>query len=181
MINPERIDALLATQCMTYAEIGRRVGLSRERIRQIDLKKHGRKGMERKRACILPGPTVPKRAFIQACEDRGLEVSASMKRNGYSARLSFVVINGWLCKMLKAVLSSNYGYPQYCIAPVRSKADVYVYELSEGEFLIVPLGNEPVVKTGFCVNRLRKNRRTECRDWHSYRDAWHFLSIPKMP
>ena len=56
-LHAERIKALLAANCLSFAEIGKRIGVSRERVRQIAKKLGCETGRKRHRVCVLARDT----------------------------------------------------------------------------------------------------------------------------
>lgn len=177
-MNYARIDALLDRQCLTYAEIGRRVGLSRERIRQIDLKKHNRRGTQRKDMCILPPPEPPSCEFVSECERQGMAVRADVRPDGYVPRSSSVFVNGWRVG-IRFAHEERDGVFRFGPSRMVQCIDFLVYQIPNGDYLIVPMTGQPMPIGRFIANPKRKLRSTG--NWQIYRNRWDSLATPKTP
>jgi hypothetical protein len=98
--NGARLKALLAEGCLTFSQIGQRLGLTRERIRQIAKNMGFESGRERMSTCTLKKKLSRRQAAIQK---RLADILAVCSEKGFVAapfdlgREKAVMINGHLC------------------------------------------------------------------------------------
>src|SRR6266849_7816961 len=83
------IRAMLERDCITHAEIARRIGLTRERVRQLALLMGFAAGRSRHAVCRMERRKKAMPEFFQEAERRGFAVEPLSAKSGY--------INGNLC------------------------------------------------------------------------------------
>jgi hypothetical protein len=192
-----RIRALLAQDCLTFMEIGRRVGVSRERVRQIaGLLALADTGHTRTRACTLlrrevkRGGTLPSthpklKERLAALQGQGFTVDVPVNHRGRNYARYFTA-NGYDCHICLTHCSTRKTNP-------RAKGAYYRLQDPRGDcdFLILYVSQEDaayVVPREWCPKTLYIPRgRTEGyhgqhqRDWEQWLEAWHLLAQPEAP
>ena len=186
----ERIRALLATNCLTLDEIGKRLGITRERVRQIANKLNaGFDGQGRRKVCTLikrtnraqqpPRTHDGLRARIQSLQDQGALVVSGSK-NGLRTKTTY--INGYKCRLsisrVKASLSVK----------TKSRARYYRFGLQDRKFdyallyltiedvaYIVPRDWLPKSTAFIPRGRIEGYRGHHQRDWEQWRERWDLL------
>ena len=88
------IRAMLERDCITHAQIARRIGLTRERVRQLALKMGFADGRSRHAICRMERRRKEMAEFFLQAQKRGFEVELLGTRSAY--------INGKLCIQRKA-------------------------------------------------------------------------------
>lgn len=182
-----RIKALLNVPCVTLAEIGQRLGVTRERARQIarDLEYQAR---ERSDVCslrrtfqavdeVLALPILI--ALKTACDRVGVDFSTVSTAKSASSRV--VRLNGLRCAVLKAHMRGGHGENVVNIRRPRGARGMsfLAYWISARDrWLIVPAGSAPAASTMFSLNEPDSGKpgpTSARKDWRSYLDAWHLL------
>src|SRR5260370_9338238 len=129
---------MLERDCITHAEIARRIGLTRERVRRIALKMGFADGRSRHAICRMERRKKEMAEFFVQAQKRGFEVELLGTRTAY--------INGKLCIQRKAcwhdVGRDEYKYTYLTIRQPRSRLDICACQLPDGRFLI-PLHKLP--------------------------------------
>lgn len=182
------IRAMLEQNCFRFTEIGGRVGLTRERVRQIALRMGFESGFERMKACTLakqPSEALvaPSKFFIAAAA-RGFIVQPISRRSGF--------VNGKFCVERNSCLRSvgNRGHLYDCIHLARPKMsfDVCAWELPDGSgrFLILPDELVGFTTTYFRLEENSGNRKGAYENSHYYREyieRWSVLgeTADKIP
>lgn len=173
----QRIKSLLGNDSITQSEIARRLGVSRERVRQIaDRISPGRVERIRAYAALrresarVDHPELRERQ--RRCADNGL--GYGLVREGGEWRR--VIINGHSCLIRPMNLGGNVHWR---ISPSILPADFYLYK-GTGRWLILPADKMPAKATSFSeapdLGRPQRGQRRGCRhDWSSYFEAWHLL------
>ncbi len=122
------IRAMLERDCITHAQIARRIGLTRERVRQLALKMGFADGRSRHAICRMERRMERRRKemaefFVQA-QKRGFEVELLGTRSAY--------INGKLCIQRKAcwhdIGNSEHKYTYISIRQPRSRFDICAWK-----------------------------------------------------
>ena len=114
------IRAMLERNCITHAEIARRIGLTRERVRQLALQMGFAAGRSRHAICRMERRRKAMPEFFVQAQKRGFEVELLGTRNAY--------INGKLCIQRKAcwhdVGKGEYKYTYLSIRQPTGRFDI---------------------------------------------------------
>jgi len=183
----QRIKALLHEPCITHAEIAERLGVTRERIRQIANQFACEVGQVRKKACAiqtsLSRALPPKiEAIRKLAAEHGLTCEPVKKNlRGWRWRWSShrMIIAGHPCSI--RTIGQNKRNPFYLhlwsphglFVP-----DFALYLWQDGAF-VVPRERFETIK-GYTIfvfgrERGRSGRRSAQHDWPSFWNAWHLL------
>src|SRR5258706_5935678 len=128
------IRAMLERNCITHAEIARRVGLTRERVRQLALQMGFADGRSRHAICRMERRKKEMAELFVEAQKRGFAVEPLGTRSAY--------INGKLCLQRKAcwhdVGKSQHKYTYLSIFRPARRFDICAWKLPDGRFLILP-------------------------------------------
>lgn len=182
----KRIEALLAANCLTYEEIGRRVGVSKQRIGQI-AKMLDVIGRDRRRGCALfrhsQKAEQQKRDGLLAVLLRHVPdtyafetVPTKKPLTRYAIRQRVVLINDYFCALMIATLRPEQPTPSVQIHSPRGinrNADFLLYYNADHDlWLIVPHAEVARASTMFSLN---PNWKGHGKDWRPFINAWHLL------
>ena len=176
------IRRLLERPSVGFNEIGRKVGLSRERIRKLATlmgqpagrKRHETARNQRLNEKLLQHPVLGK--LVNEARKHGLKVEAIQGLRMYKTR---VLINGRLCSVSnpEPVIKNRKLY--FRISGCRMKDDVkfILVHCENTGWMILPRHKAPQKSTRFVLGRDRLNPggRNRRHDWPQYLDAWHQL------
>jgi len=170
------IRAMLERDCITHAEIGRRIGLTRERVRQLALQMGFAAGRSRHAICRMERRKKEMPEFFVQAQKRGFEVELLGARNAY--------INGKLCIQRKAcwhgVGRGEYKYTYLSIRQPTSQFDICAWKLPDGRFLILPKELTGFRQTTF--NPEESEHPGTASSSHYYRqhiERWSLLGRPR--
>jgi hypothetical protein len=170
------IRAMLERNCITHAEIARRVGLTRERVRQRALQMGFADGRSRHAVCRMERRRKEMTEFFVEAEKRGFAVEPLGARSAY--------INGKLCVQRKAcwhdVGKSRHKYTYLSIRPPGGRFDFCAWKLPDGRFLILPKKLVGFRQTTF--NPEESERLGSDSSSHYYRkhiERWSLLGRPR--
>src|SRR5947199_3293173 len=128
------IRAMLERNCITHAEIARRIGLTRERVRQLALQMGFAAGRSRHAICRMERRRKAMPEFFVQAQKRGFAVELLGTRNAY--------INGKLCIQRKAcwhdVGRGEYKYTYLSIRQPGRRCDIFAWKRAYGRLLILP-------------------------------------------
>ena len=129
------IRAMLERNCITHAEIARRIGLTRERVRQRALQMGFADGRSRHAVCRMERRRKEMAEFFVEAQRRGFAVEPLGAKSAY--------INGKLCVQRKAcwhdiTKSHQKKYTYLSIRPPTGPFDFCAWKLPDGRFLILP-------------------------------------------
>src|SRR5260370_570744 len=128
------IRAMLERNCITHAEIARRIGLTRERVRQLALQMGFADGRSRHAICRMERRKKEMPEFFVQAQKRGFAVELLGTRNAY--------INGKLCIQRKAcwhdVGRGEYKYTYLSIRQPESGVKIGGGKRAVGGLLILP-------------------------------------------
>jgi hypothetical protein len=128
------IRAMLERNCITHAEIARRIGLTRERVRQLALQMGFLDGTSRHAICRMERRKKEMAEFFVQAQERGFQVEPLRRRSAY--------INGQLCVQRNAcwhdLRMGKYKYTYLCIRRPAGTFDICAWKLPDGRFLILP-------------------------------------------
>lgn len=196
-LQARRIRALLRQACLSYAEIGRRVGLTAETIRQIDMRTFSPKprGVERRISC-----TVNRHLSAWWKRNKNSPVLAHLTERGYRAEpipsrdpngnirgyhRHKAVINGKVVAWRRFSEIHNGGREYLGMSvphgPDSRDIDFAIYHLRDERFYIFPskqlqklrpriaFADDPAYQRG-------RRYRNDCRD---FREAWSLIPSKK--
>lgn len=170
------IRAMLERDCITHAEIARRIGLTRERVRQVALKMGFATGRSRHAVCQLARRRKEMAELFLAAQQRGLPVEPLGRKSGY--------INGKLCIQRQAcwhdVGNGKQKYTALNIHAPKTRFDICAWELPDGRFLLLPKKLVNFVPTSFNPEETEKTGTNSSS--HYYRDyieRWSVLGRPR--
>lgn len=194
----KRITALLAHDCITFAEIGRRVGVTRSRVQQMaaSLGIEGRRRLESctiktiaevlatakanymEKGCLLG-------RFLKECKQRSLPtVCVLTGYGGHIVSSRDVLVND---KRVR-VRSTAFGGPKQetyaVLRPMPEKRlepiDVVATELPDGRWHLMCPQEMPSRMTAFALNEPQGNRSTgahaDRHDYRQYIDRWEVFT-----
>jgi hypothetical protein len=170
------IHAMLERNCMTHAEIARRIGVTRERVRQLALQMGFADGRSRHAICRMDRRRKEMAEFFVEAQKRGFEVEPLGTRSAY--------INGKLCVQRNAcwhdVGKSEHKYTYLSIRPPGGRFDICAWKLPDGRFLILPKELTGFRQTTF--NPEESGHRGTASSSHYYRhhiEKWSLLGRPR--
>lgn len=170
------IRAMLERDCITHAEIARRIGLTRERVRQLALQMGFADGRSRHAICRMARRRKEMQEFFAAAEKRGFAVELLGKRNAY--------INGKLCIQRQACWHDTgrgkYKYTYLSVYRPAARFDICAWKLPDGRFLILPKKLTGFSQTTF--NPEESERPGTASSSHYYREyieRWSLLGRPR--
>lgn len=200
--NYKRVRALLDQNCISFAEIGRRLGITREAVRTT-AKRLGIDGTSRKTSCsikTLEELLKEKRAefianntllgrFIVACEQHNLDVTCALADGDgkYSSRAissrevlvgskRVYVRSAWL-RMINQSRNVQLGPPPKSTI---SRIDVVCTEITTGAWLIMRINHLPKKGTMFALDepghRIGKTRRAR-HDYRTFINRWSIFGV----
>src|SRR5438067_5657259 len=170
------IRAMLERNCITHAEIARRIGLTRERVRQLALQMGFAAGRSRHAICRMERQRKEMPEFFVQAQKRGFEVELLGTRNAY--------INGKLCIQRKAcwhdVGKSEHKYTYLSIRQPTGRFGICAWKLPDGRFLILPKKLVDFTQTTF--NAEESEHLGTASSSHYYREyieRWSLLGEPR--
>src|SRR4029077_1575028 len=122
------IRAMLERNCITHAEIARRIGVTRERVRQLALLMGFADGRSRHAICRMERRKKEMAEFFVEAQKRGFAVEPLGTTRAY--------INGKLCVQRKAC-RHDIGKSQHKYTSIRQPAgrfDICAWKLPDGRF-----------------------------------------------
>jgi hypothetical protein len=172
------IRAMLERNCITHAEIARRIGLTRERVRQIALQMGFADGRSRHAICRMERPKKEMGEFFVTAQERGFQVEAL----GNGTRSAY--INGKICVQRQACWHDTgrdkYKYTYLSVYRPARRFDICAWKLPDGRFLILPKKLVGFKQTTF--NPEESERPGTNSSSHYYRDyieRWSLLGQPR--
>src|SRR2546430_10846226 len=168
--------AMLERNCITHAEIARRIGLTRERVRKLALQMGFAAGRSRHAICRMERRRKAMPEFFVQAQKRGFEVELLGTRNAY--------INGKLCIQRKAcwhdVGRGEYKYTYLSTRQPGGRFDICAWKLPDGRFLILPKKLTGFRQTTF--NPEESEHLGTASSSHYYRqhiERWSLLGRPR--
>jgi len=169
------IRAMLERNCITHAEIARRIGLTRERVRQRALQMGFADGRSRHAICRMERRRKEMAEFFVEAQRRGFAVEPLGAKSAY--------INGKFCVQRKAcwhdVPKRHRKYTYLSICPPTGRFDFCAWKLPDGRFLILPRELTGFRQTTF--NPEESERPGTASSSHYYREyieRWSLLGRP---
>jgi hypothetical protein len=180
----QRIRALLRNDCITNAEIARRLGVTRERIRQIAKQFGYQAGRVRHRACAIQRwfslPLPPKAELVRKLAvAHGLTCEPIKSVHGRGWRRFRLMIEGHSCGIYSIwAHKKKPSCLRLCRPESSSMPDFALYPWQQGVF-VIPRSRFQTIKcaTMFVFGRERRKSGTHSaqHDWTSFWNAWHLL------
>jgi predicted XRE-type DNA-binding protein len=170
------IRAMLERNCITQAEIGRRIGVTRERVRQLALQMGFADGRSRHAICRMARRKKEMAEFFVEAQERGFQVEPLGTRSAY--------INGQLCVQRQACWhdmgKGKHKYTYLSIHQPTVRFDICAWKLPDGRFLILPKKLVDFRQTTF--NPEESERLGTASSSHYYREyieRWSLLGRPR--
>jgi hypothetical protein len=170
------IRAMLERDCITHAEIARRIGVTRERVRQLALQMGFADGRSRHAICRMARRQKEMGEFFVQAQKRGFPVELLGTRSAY--------INGKLCLQRQAcwhdIGKGKYRYTYLSIHQPARRFDICAWKLPDGRFLILPKKLAAFKQTTF--NPEESERLGTASSSHHYRqyiERWSLLGRPR--
>jgi hypothetical protein len=170
------IRAMLERNCITQADIARRIGVTRERVRQIALQMGFADGRSRHAICRMERRQKTMEPFFLEAQKRGFQVEPLGTRSGY--------INGNICLQRQAcwhnIGKGKYKYTYLSIYRPKGRFDICAWKLPDGRFLILPKKLVDFTQTTF--NPKESERLGTYSSSHYYREyieRWSLLGQPR--
>jgi hypothetical protein len=167
--------AMLERDCITHAEIARRLGVTRERVRQLALQMGFADGRSRHAICRMKRPKKEMAEFFVKAQEHGFQVEPLGTRSAY--------INGKLCVQRQACWhdlgKGKYKYIYLSIYRPAGRFDICAWKLPDGRFLILPRKLAGFRQTTF--NPEESERPGTASSSHHYREhieKWSLLGPP---
>ena len=178
-----RIRALLSKPCIRFTEVGRRVGVSKERVRQIADKFCQATGRQRQLACAIITPyKLPSNCLAlkaeKVCREKGLQFQFTGIPIGNRRKLfaSLAIIENEKCVLRRSSERRNGNIVVRKPGITAKDANFMLSPISEGRWLIIPRSKWPRASTEFKPGELQKpGGKSKRHDWPAYIDAWHLL------
>jgi len=172
------IRAMLERNCITHAEISRRIGLTRERVRQLALKMGFADGRSRHAICRVERRRKEMSEFFVAAQQHGFSVEPLGRKRGY--------INGKLCVQRNACWHDmGNGKRTYTFLSIRRplvKFDICAWKLPDGRFLILPRKLVGFAQTSFSLEESdRPGTNSSQHYYRDYLERWSLLGRPRQP
>jgi len=189
----KKIGDLLKNIHLSFNDIGEKVGLTRERIRQVAKSFYNVTGKERYELRAPFRFDLP--PIIQRIKDRAEQngllfdpIYLLIRRGKYISRQGFrsaaCKINGFTC----AVAAVRYEHsgtgdspPYFRLSSISAATDFCVIDSSEG-FLIVPINESWMRKAKVYIDERRPSVKIELPSDHLYKkniEAWHLLKVKR--
>jgi len=185
-----RIKDLLSKNEISYAEIGRKLGITRERVRQIAEKEGIPSGRQRKEQCVVDRRTSAWREhkghkeIIAKCMELGYTVMPSRRDAGsyWYLEANIVLING---RRVRIVYTSRTRSGYLRVRRTEAHADFYL-SISPIGFFIFPskVWRTFPAGTAFSSDLCTSGRgfvRSHRHDYLDYLEAWKLLKVKGKP
>ena len=170
------IRAMLERNCITHAEIARRIGVTRERVRQLALQMGFAGGRSRHAICRMERRKKEMAEFFVEAQERGFQVEPLGTMSAY--------INGKICVQRQAcwhnIGKGKYKYTYLSIHQPTGRFDICAWKLPDGRFLILPKKLVGFTQTTF--NPEESERLGTASSSHYYREyieRWSLLGRPR--
>ena len=166
------IRAVLERNCISHAELARRIGLTRERVRQLARQMGFADGRSRQAICRMERRKKEMAEFFSEAQKRGLQVEPLGKKAAY--------INGKRCVERKACWHDTGNKRLYLsIACPRVDFDICAWKLPDGRFLILPKKLADFRQTTFNPDESgHPGNASSTHHYREYIDNWSLLEAP---
>lgn len=170
------IRAMLARNCITQAEIARRIGVTRERVRQLAQQMGFADGKTRHAICRIERQKKEMKEFFVKAQERGFEVEPLGRKSA--------CVDGKICVQRQAcwhdIGQGEYKHTYINIHRPKGRFDICAWKLPDGRFLILPKKLVGFIQTSF--NLKESERRGTVGSSHYYREyieRWSLLGQPR--
>jgi hypothetical protein len=169
----KRLRALLANDCLTFREIGRRLGVSRESVRLMARTLGAKTGKTRRRACTRANRNVPPhiKRIIRRVHEAGLEASP-IYRKGNQITPRELIVEGRKVGVAHLWYEQRLAAYRIKVRPWNGARFVIFYVDELSQLLIVPISE--VRAPAVVLGRERRKRTRESRLLR-YLNAWYLL------
>jgi Sigma-70, region 4 len=183
----EKITRLLANESLSFAEIGRRLGISRERVRQVarqlgqapQRQRIEQRIIEKRMSAWHKRPD--HRKLIAKCQELGYTAEPSRRDApyGWSFEAGVVVINGWLTHIVH--VSPKGRYLVFKRSPTRVNREDFHIGISPIGFFVFPAAvwktfpGATAFSPAPCASGQRGFTHSGRHDYLSYLEAWKLL------
>jgi hypothetical protein len=170
------IRAMLERDCITHAEIARRIGVTRERVRQLALQMGFATGRSRHAICRMERRQKEMAEFFVEAQKRGFQVEPLRAKSAY--------INGKLCVQRQAcwhdIGKGKYKYTYLSIYRPATRFDICAWKLPDGRFLILPKKLVGFKQTTFNPEESeRPGTDSTSHYYREYIERWSLLGSPR--
>ena len=170
------IRAMLERNCITHAEIARRIGLTRERVRQLALQMGFADGRSRHAICRMERRKKAMAEFFVKAQERGFPVEPLTTRSAY--------INGKICVQRQAcwhdIGKGKHKYTYLSIHRPAGRFDICAWKLPDGRFLILPKKLAGFRQTTFNPEESeRSGTDSSSHYYREYIERWSLLGRPR--
>ena len=170
------IRAMLERNCMTQADIARRIGLTRERVRQIALQMGFADGRSRHAICRIERRKKALPEFFVEAQKRGFPVEPLGRRSAF--------VNGKICVQRQAcwhrIGKGKYKYTYLSVHRPTSRFDVCAWKLPDGRFLILPEKLVGFKQTSFSLRESEwRGTDSSSHYYREYVERWSQLGKPR--
>lgn len=167
----------LSNPDLSFTEIANKVGLSRERVRQIARDYLGITGRQRqveRREEEVVKTTLPDKHPQQELIDKlsglGLNAEPSFTTWGQFV-VGHLLVNGFSCRIYQATLLKP--DKNYYRLPRPAPCDFVIYKIFSNTYLVVPYSEAPTKNTSFCPQPVQPHMRgSKSRKWQVYLNRW---------
>lgn len=165
------IRAMLERDCIPYAEIARRIGLTRERVRQMAVMMGFAAGRLRQDICRTKRRKKAMVGFFLAAQQHGFPVEPINRKSAY--------INGKLCVQRQASwhkMGKGRKYAFLNLNRPKTQFDICGWKLPDGRFLILPKDLVNFVQTSFNPEETKKpGANSAAHYYRDYIEKWSLL------
>lgn len=174
-IKARLIRAMLERNCITHAEIARRIGVSRERVRQVTVQLGLATGRSRHALCRMERDKKEMAEFFLEAQKRGFEVERVGTKRAY--------INGKICVQRRAcshkLVMKGHQYSYLSIHRPTIQFDICAWRLPDGRFLILPKKLVGFRQTSFKLEESeRKGTASSAHYYREWIERWSELGQP---
>lgn len=167
--------AMLETDCITHVQIAARLGVTRERVRQIANTVGFKTGRERQAVCTMRRLNdSPRMKKISAAVPGGFKIEP------VGLRSRVILVNDYRCLVRKACWHFKEKRRKKYVhinGVVWAKGDFILYEMPDNlGWLVVPKEKGPMYPTMFSMNPEKSGAHSYRHDLPTYLNAWHLLA-----
>ena len=181
----QRIKALMENDCITFAEMGVRLGITRERVRQIAARLGYPRGRKRRRVCTIhhlrerfTNSVTAELRELRVISERWNFTFEPIMRDSYGIYflLKRIMLNGFLCQ-----IGSLCQHPlDYTVIP-RIESHDFDFFLGRGidGWAVIPQKEMPLSGTICVMGRPKILPGADCnRSYEHFFEAWNLLKRP---
>lgn len=169
------IRAMLERNCITQAEIARRIGVTREHVRQLAQRMGFADGKSRHAICRIERRRKEMAEFFVKAEGRGFRVEPLRAKSAY--------INGMLCVQRQAcwreIEKRGFKYRYLSVRQPQTQFDICAWKLPDGRFLILPKKLMRFAQTTFSLEESdHPGTANSSHYYRKYIEGWNLLGEP---